>query len=80
MGPKQTKNKKGSLCMFHLRMREFIGFLLCLSPIKVDWLKVNRSKGKTLFIVYVQPSKNKLEHLRKTKYLLTHTYCVLFAI
>ena len=27
--------------------------------------KVNRSKGRTLFIAYVQPSKNKLDRLRK---------------
>ena len=37
--------------------------------------KVHRSKGSTLFIVRVQPSKNKLDHLRKKMYLFTFTIC-----
>ena len=39
--------------------------------------KVHRSKGRALFIVYVEPSKIKLDRLRNKKYLFTLTYCFL---
>ena len=39
----------------------------------IENLKVYRSEGRTLFIVYVYPSKNKLYHLRNKKYLFIFT-------
>ena len=41
----------------------------------LDFSKVHRCKGRALFIVYLQPSKNKLDRLRNKKYLFTFTYC-----
>ncbi len=37
--------------------------------------KVHKSKGRTLFVVYVEPSKNKLGRFRNNIYLFTFTSC-----
>ena len=44
---------------------------------RIFWNKVHRSKGRALSIVYVAPSKNRLDHLRNEKYLFTCTDCFL---
>jgi hypothetical protein len=39
--------------------------------------KVHKSKGRTLFVVYVEPSKNKLGRFRNNTHLFTFNSCFL---
>ncbi len=41
------------------------------------FVKVHKTKGRTLFVVYVKPSKNKLDHLQNKLHLFTCIYCFL---
>ena len=47
--------------------------------VRVDFTnpKVHWSKGRAQTIVYIWPSKNKLDRLKNKKYLFTCTYCFL---
>ncbi len=52
---------------------------LGLSESKVDMrkTKVDKSKGRTLFVVYVSPSKNKLGRFMNKIHMFTFTSCFL---
>jgi hypothetical protein len=64
------------VCVFE-RERECVHAFVCTIGVFVCRCKVHKSKGRTLFVVYVKPSKNKLDHSRNKIHMFTFTDCFL---
>jgi hypothetical protein len=67
---KSTGGPRNNMQSFYLLFRIFGAFLKTLS-------KVHKSKGRTLFVVYVKSSKNKLDRSSNKIHLFTFIYCFL---